>query len=252
MRTWLPASRPGRPLATIVTVESIHGPDASLVWQLPGVCIANSRAVDGDQRDPDRRAAWLARQLARQQCLARSVVVPQQVHGTLVVDAEASKAERQRADGVVSGDPRFALGAYGADCPAVCLMADDALGIAHCGWRGTAGGIVPNLLNAFARCTRLPRSSWRAFIGPGISGTRYEVDAPVINARVWPVGSVRATTTGHAQLDLTLAITADLVAGDVSAISTASVCTFDDQRLWSYRRCGAGQVQLLALWRTAV
>jgi YfiH family protein len=223
---------------------AVPDPVPPLRWRLAHAQVACSTAVDGDLRDPLRRSAWL-----RKEGIALPCVVPRQVHGTLVIDATAPSELHERADGVVSADPQLALGAYGADCPALCLMSDDALGIAHCGWRGTAAGIVPRLVAAFARCSRRPPASWQAFIGPGISAGCYEVDGPVLAARRWPEGCLRPTSDGHAQLDLTAAIVADLLACGGPLAASSGVCTASDPRLWSYRRRGPGQVQLLAVWR---
>jgi YfiH family protein len=204
------------------------------------VQVAYSTAADGDLREAGRRRAWL-RKLKLQSC-----VVPRQVHGTQVVDAREDLSE---ADGVVSANPRLALGAYGADCPGVVLAAPDALAVGHCGWRGTAGGMVARLAESLAARSQHPASAWSAFIGPGISGERYEVDAPVLSARTWPAAALQPVRPGHALLDLAVAITADLQAVGVTRIAHAGICTAADDRLHSYRHQGGGVVQLLVAWR---
>jgi hypothetical protein len=216
-----------------------------LRWTLPGgVELAYSAAADGDMRDPGRRDAWLARLGLRRWC-----VVPRQVHGTRVVDAAADFVALIEADGVVAAGTPAAVGAYGADCPALVLASAQALGIAHCGWRGTAGGIVANLVAAVAACSAEPRARWRAFIGPGISGPCYEVDAPVLGARAWPAEALAPGRPGRAHLDVPAAVAADLRALGIDDVRVSGVCTASDPRLWSYRRRGPGQVQLLAAWR---
>lgn len=210
-----------------------------------GVTVAGSAAADGDMRLADRRAAWLTEVGIRRPC-----VVPRQIHGAVVVDANAADPDLAVADGVVSADGAFAVGAYGADCPGLCIVAGQAIGMAHCGWRGTAAGIVGVLIAHLRRAApTIPPAKWSALIGPGISGPRYEVDAPVLAARAWPAEALALARPGHAQLDLTTAIAADLRAAGVTDVRFSGVCTFDDQRLWSFRRRGAGQVQVLAAWR---
>jgi len=174
--------------------------------------------------------------------------VPRQVHGTLVVAHDA--ADLSQADGVVSRDRGIAMGAYGADCPGLVIATPDALGIAHCGWRGTAGGIVARLSAAIEAVSQSPRGDWHAFIGPGISGPCYEVDSPVLAARAWPVTALSPSAhTGRAYLDLVTAIAADLQAAGVMAVGRSGVCTASDPRLHSFRRQGAGLVQMLIAWR---
>ena len=210
-----------------------------------GVTVACSAAADGDMRLADRRAAWLAGVGIRRPC-----VVPRQIHGAVVVDANAADRDLAVADGVVCAGGALAVGAYGADCPGLCLVAGQAIGMAHCGWRGTAAGIVGVLVAHLRRAApTIPPVQWSALIGPGISGPHYEVDAPVLAARVWPAEALAPARPGRAHLDLATAIAEDLRASGVNDVRFSGVCTYDDQRLWSFRRRGAGQVQTLVAWR---
>ncbi len=210
----------------------------------PDVRIAFSQAADGDQRLPARRGAWIV-------SLGISrLAVPRQVHGTVIVDAGASAAELDRADGLVSDDPRLALGVFGADCPGLCIAAPDALGVAHCGWRGVAAGIVTRLVDALAARSAHPRSRWHAFIGPGIRGPAYEVDAPVLAARAWPIAALAPRANGRASLDLPTAIIADLAHAGIAHATASGRCTHEDSRLHSYRWDGPGITQLLVAWRS--
>jgi YfiH family protein len=221
-----------------------HHDAVALRWELPQqVCAAYSTIADGDQREREARHAWLASHGIRR------CIVPRQIHGTRIVQADAPADDLAIADGVVTSDPQIALGAYGADCPGLVLLAADAHGVAHCGWRGVAGGIVGGLVAAMRTVSGQSPGQWHAFIGPGISGTQYEVDAPVLTARTWPATAVRPGRTGRAWLDVPEAIAADLVTAGVTQVVRSGICTSSDPRLWSYRQRGAGQVQLLAVWR---
>jgi YfiH family protein len=214
-----------------------------LRWSIaPDVELAFSSAADGDLRSPPLRGRWLG-----ELGVVRRCVVPGQVHGTRVADADDARLDD--ADGLVSADPDVALGVFGADCPGVCLIAPDALGVAHCGWRGTAGGIVARLVAALSSVSASTPERWRAFIGPGIAGASYEVDSPVLTARVWPPAALSPTRSGHARLDLTEAIASDLAAEGIGALVRSGVCTHADERLHSYRWQGRGITQLLAAWR---
>lgn len=214
-----------------------------LRWHIGhGVEVAYSTAAQGDQRDVQRRREFLDPLLGPRPC-----IIPRQIHGALVADAGAS--DLSRADGVATGDPGLALGAYGADCPGVVIAAADALAVGHCGWRGTAGGMVTALTAAVAARSATPPGQWVAFIGPGISGPRYEVDAPVLGSRSWPPEAVVPTVPGRAHLDLAVALAADLRGAGISRIIDAGICTADDPRLHSYRHRGSGLVQLLVAWR---
>ena len=215
-----------------------------LAWNLGPTRIVFSSVADGEVREPVGRAAWLDRIGCPLPCS-----VPGQVHGAVIADADDGQAELSQADGLVSRDPAKALGVFGADCPGLIVVAPDALGAAHCGWRGTAGGIVTALVAAMVRRSRHPPATWQALIGPGISGPRYEVDGPVLSARQWPAAALTRTVADRAQLDLAAAIAVDCAAAGLTAITRSRVCTADDPRLHSYRHQGKRLVQLLAVWR---
>jgi YfiH family protein len=230
-----------------IIAAAMDDPAVPLQWTLPaGVRLAYSTRADGDQRDPALRERW-----TRSLGIAVPVVVPGQVHGSVVQHLPAAAAQLAVADGLASVDHGLALGAFGADCPGLCVLAGEAMAVAHCGWRGTATGIVARAIEALDGLTATPRSAWHAFIGPGISGPCYEVDDAVLGARSWPAAALARGRPGHAQLDVAATIAHDLRALGLSAITSCGVCTAGDQRLWSYRRRGAGPVQLLVAWREA-
>jgi polyphenol oxidase len=213
-----------------------------LRWRMGNVQLAFSTVEEGDQRHAALRQTWL-------KSLGLVVgVVPRQIHGTKIVDAGDTQG-LLLADGVVSDDSAIALGVYGADCPGLCLVAGSIMGVAHCGWRGVAGGIVEKLFAEIARRTTIPVSDWCGFIGPGISTQNYEVDAPVLSARRWPTTAVIPGRPDHAWLNVADVIAHDLNHLGITHIMHSNVCTADDPRLWSYRKQGPGLVQALMAWR---
>jgi copper oxidase (laccase) domain-containing protein len=217
-----------------------------LRWLLAGdVDVLFSCRVDGDMRTPEARQRFMQRSGLSERC-----AVLQQVHGSVIVEASITPGG-SAADGQVSSDGGLAVGVFGADCPGLVLRSPDAIGIAHCGWRGTASGIVAKLVAALQARSAHPVASWSALIGPGISGPRYEVDAPVLAARTWPTAALRPGRPGHAHLDLATAIAADCRACGLSDVRAVGICTADDPRLHSYRHDGPGLVQLLVAQRRA-
>lgn len=211
-----------------------------LAWDLPdGVRAAFSRVADGDQRTESCRSAWLARIGA-----PGAVAVPKQVHGIRI--GEAHPGWHDDVDGLALRGPGSAL-VFGADCPGLILAGPDLIVITHCGWRGVAGDL-PRL--AVARFQQdagvLPRA---AFIGPGISGPAYEVDAAVLTARRWPESALCPGRAGHAYLDLAEAIACDLRSVGVDAVQRSGVCTAAHPDLHSFRHQGPRLVQALVVWR---
>jgi copper oxidase (laccase) domain-containing protein len=217
---------------------------ASLRWSVGhGVVAAYSTAADGDCRQDGPRRSLLARWGGPADC-----IVAMQVHGTRVARVAPGQAPGE-ADGLVTTAPA-ALGAFGADCPGLCIATPHALAVAHCGWRGTAGGIVHRLVEALEQAApQDPRARWRALVGPGIAGCDYQVDGPVIAARPWPPSALQDQGGGHALLDLAEAIACDLAALGIAQVARTQVNTRRDPRLHSHRGAGPGVPQLMAAWR---
>jgi polyphenol oxidase len=217
-----------------------------LLWDVsPTLRVAFSTSADGDVRVPHLREAFL-----RQHGVAHCVV-PKQIHGTRIVSAASSAQDLAVADGLVSTEHHLALGVFGADCPGLCLDAGDFFAVAHGGWRGVAHGIVAQTVMQLKQISRNPVAQWRAFIGPGISGPRYEVDDPVMRARQWPEHCYTPSRPGHVYLSVSDVIAHDVQQLGVQKIINCGICTAHDSRLWSYRHQGPGQVQLLLAWRRA-
>ena len=210
-----------------------------LRWRIGhGVELAMSLAADGDLRQPPARLAW---------CAAHGIPAPRtparQVHGGVVLD-DGSDAP---CDGLVGSG---ALGIFGADCPSLVLAAPDAIAVAHCGWRGTAAGIVAAAVAALAARSAAPPAAWQAFVGPGVHPDDYEVDAAVLDACAWPEGCLRRGRPGRAWLDLPAAVAALAAAAGIGAVARTRLATSRHPLLRSHRRDGPGHPQLLCAWRT--
>ncbi len=106
-----------------------------------------------------------------------------QVHGHSVVDGDVPPTDLNAlldappsADASVTTVPGRVLAILTADCLPV-VMADGqgtVLGVAHAGWRGLASGVLENTLDQMRQ--RKPNASgWRAWIGPGIGKTVFQV-----------------------------------------------------------------------------
>lgn len=215
---------------------------ADLRWDLGyGLHAAFSTAADGDQRDAARRTEWLGRLGA-----PAPVAVPEQVHGASL--AAAGPGWHPGVDGLILDASVPAAVIFGADCPGLILSGPRHVVAAHCGWRGVAGGMVAAAVAAYRAAAGVPPVT--AFIGPGISGTLYEVDAPVLEAFPWPGHAVVPGRPGRAWLDLPIAIAELLADEGITSVRLSGVCTASDERLHSYRHQGPGLVQALAVWRT--
>ena len=170
---------------------------------------------------------------------------PRQVHGASVVCADED-AELGEADAVLATRPRTAVGVITADCVPVLVAARGAVAAVHAGWRGLAGGVIPEALEALRK--RTPSANRVAVVGPCIGPCCYEVDEPVLGALRARFGAAldgacTPTRPGHARLDLPALARAALEAAGLEPAAIGvlpGACTrCDAERFHSYRRDGA-------------
>jgi YfiH family protein len=181
-----------------------------------------SEAGDGDLRGD---------LTARHRLAARLGISPEwaavdQVHGADVVDVDMP-GNHGPADGMFTTRVDLPLAVFTADCAGVALMSDDAVGVAHAGWRGAAGGIVEALRGRFESSGRHVR---RAVIGPHIRSCCFEVGEEV--AERFP-GHVAATTWGTRSVDLA-GVIRDHLAG--IEVQDFTACTHHEAQWFSHRR----------------
>ena len=111
-----------------------------------------------------------------------------QIHGVNVVDADdaatfGSAMPPPEADASVTTCPKRVLAVLTADCLSVVLSDDQGsvLGAAHAGWKGLAAGVLEQTLAMMQR--KQPQASrWRAWIGPGIGASSFQVGRDVRDA----------------------------------------------------------------------
>jgi len=172
----------------------------------------------------------------------RDLVVPGQVHGTVV--AEVGRGERGRGaldrgdviaetDGLLTREPGLPLFVSFADCVPVLLVAGEparALALVHAGWRGMVAGIVGEA----ARALGALGAARAAVIGPSIGPCCFAVSADVGErfATAFP-GTWR---DGH--VDLWEAARQELAAAGLAPgeIVTSGLCTCHDHEFFSHRR----------------
>jgi polyphenol oxidase len=103
------------------------------------------------------------------------LIVPRQIHGKEVWVIRLPHLN-VIGDGLVTDQPGVIVGVSVADC--IPLLAANAasgvVGVAHCGWRGIAAGIVEGLATELDNLTDDPESTTYV-IGAGIGACCYEV-----------------------------------------------------------------------------
>jgi polyphenol oxidase len=163
------------------------------------------------------------------------VLMGRQMHGTELRRHEGPQQPRVFADVVRSPDKVDAQATSNsdltplvlvADCLPMALVGPGGVAMAHCGWRGLAGGIVAGAVEAV--------QAEAAAIGPGIGPCCYEVGEEVLTAFEGLDGVARGR-----MLDLTAVATALLERAGVTAVESSGLCTSCNPELFfSHRRDG--------------
>ncbi|MFT8274373.1 peptidoglycan editing factor PgeF [Kerstersia gyiorum] len=182
-----------------------------------------------------------------------------QVHGIHVHDADADTqpgTAEPEADAAVTTHARRVLAILTADClPVVIAEAHGkALGAAHAGWRGLAGGVLEATLAALRQKCPDP-VGWRAWIGPAIGPAAFEVGEEVRQAFV-SVDAVAADAfqprpgmPGKWLANLPALAERRLRLAGVEVVAQSGECTFSDtQAFFSYRRDGMTGRQATLAW----
>ncbi|MEL6249115.1 MAG: peptidoglycan editing factor PgeF [Cyanobacteria bacterium J06648_16] len=202
-----------------------------------------------------------------------AVVRTQQVHGNVVLDPDAVRAQtrgedRAEADGSYSTATQQAVWVCTADCTPA-LIGDVRTGqvaAVHAGWRGTAQRIVPVAVEKLqAQGSRL--ADLRVVLGPAIDGEVYQVGAAVAveTGESAFVGQFSDSDTllthlqslerppvlpdeepGRVRLDVRRVNQLQLLEMGLEEqqVAIAPHCTYQEpERFFSYRRTGEKQVQ---------
>jgi len=161
-----------------------------------------------------------------------------QVHGTRCVDA-ARAGDDAEADAVLARRAGDVCAVLTADCLPVllCDRAGTRVAAVHAGWRGLRDGVVAAALQRLD----CPPRELLAWIGPGIGTDAYVVGAELRrdflaldpgNASCF----VQRADGWHA--DLAALAERQLASAGVPSIGCSNLCTFQDERFYSYRRDG--------------
>lgn len=210
-------------------------------------------ALGGDGVDDP--AAVLENQQRFAAALGAQPVWLQQVHGADVLRLTVAHlqpgAPLPRADASICTEPGIACTVLVADCLPVLLCSRDgrAVGAAHAGWRGLAGGVVDHTVAALCEATGCGPDQLLAWLGPCIAPANFEVGADVLlafgadPAALSPADAAlfrfnpRADGSPRWRADLPGLARRRLAALGVTAVSGGHWCTVDEpSRFFSFRR----------------
>ncbi|NJP03850.1 polyphenol oxidase family protein [Candidatus Gracilibacteria bacterium] len=102
--------------------------------------------------------------------LPENIVLPQQVHGTRIVEIVTGEEDLLACDGMFllssNSSSNLKLGIRTADCAPICFWTPEKIGILHAGWRGLVDGIVETMLKNMETPGRLPGADLEIHVGP--------------------------------------------------------------------------------------
>ena len=151
-------------------------------------------------------------------------VFAEQVHGSqaaLVTEKDLGKGTVDSfsaipgVDAIVTNHMNVLLCISVADCLPIFIYdpIHSAIGLVHCGWRGTVGNIVGNTFKMMSEAFRTNPQKCYVSIGPGISGAGYEVDQKVFDSfreDQHKQAGFTCSRPGHWNLDLTRTVVSQL------------------------------------------
>jgi hypothetical protein len=207
----------------------------------------------------DTVEAVMQNRRALERFLPSSPVWLDQVHGAevAVLDAAMAATARERppvADAAVTRECGIVLAALTADCLPV-LFADRcgrAVGVAHAGWRGLAGGVLAATVAALDSLGA-PAGDLCAWLGPAIGPRAFEVGGDVRDAfaSIDPDSTACFAPHGDGKwlADLDHLARQRLTAAGVRTIGGGGCCTWSDaSRFYSYRRDRATGRMATLVW----
>jgi len=160
-----------------------------------------------------------------------------QVHSAVVLEHDEAAAGAD-ADAAVASVPGKVCAVMTADCLPVFLCDRDGTKVAavHAGWRGLEAGVIQNTLKHFSGPDVI------AWFGPAISAVNYEVDQKIydhfIRLAEGNADAFEFSRPGHYFFNLSMLARLILMREGVVDIYDSGLCTFDDERFYSYRRDG--------------
>lgn len=182
------------------------------------------------------------------------ITTAEQIHSNSVAIIRASDAGSGAesftdsicdTDALITNVKSIPLTLFFADCVPVFILdpVNQAIGLAHAGWKGTALKIASETLIAMKQAFKTDPDHCLAAIGPSIGRCCYDVSEEVSDRVVSAAQDIRVAArihTDHSRLDLKMANWAILRAAGVQEknIAISPLCTACESDFFSYRRDG--------------
>lgn len=172
------------------------------------------------------------------------IVSLRQTHSNIVHRISTAPKEKLTGDALLTDHSGILLVIKTADCLPVLLVDESqgSVGAVHCGWKGTALGVVQKAIQSMKDAYGSDPGSLLAALGPSISEENYEVGEDVLRAfqaEDRSLHSFRSSSTNKNKyfLDLREANQLQLLEMGINEgnIFSVGLCTFREKTLLSYR-----------------
>lgn len=154
----------------------------------PELIYGFSERADGPMKVKDPAVEYRERRkeyFSRYDIDLNQVVTGYCVHGSRVTVVGTSQVDQliPESDGLVTQQQRLFLSMTGADCFPIYLFdpVTKTVGLAHAGWRGIVGGILPNLIQAMSKEFQAYASNILMGIGPGIRACHFQIQEDILS-----------------------------------------------------------------------
>jgi YfiH family protein len=165
----------------------------------------------------------------------------QQIHGNNIVRVTAKDDGKniENCDALISNDPKVKLYVKVADCLPISVIdkKSHSFGLIHAGWRGLDNKIITKTIKLMVKEFSSNPEDLDVSIGPHICQKHYEVKNDVSDKFAeFPEAVLKKD--GKEYLDLAKIAELQLISVGVKKenIRIDNKCTFEDDRLFSYRR----------------
>jgi YfiH family protein len=158
-----------------------------------------------------------------------------QVHGTIGHQVSRDTTELVEGDWLWTTERHLPIGVMVADCTAILLQGQSSIGgdlvaAVHAGWRGSAAGIIPHVIE------HLKLKSFSAWLSPSICQEHFEVGEDVVESFGQAAQKYfQPKNSGKYLMDLKC-FQVDQLKNSGAKTFPSSLCTFCQPEFVSYRQ----------------
>lgn len=197
---------------------------------------------------------------ANRQKLIRDLILPSspiwlnQIHSNEVINADQqlhTQGILPQADALFSARKKVVCVVLTADCLPIffCNQSGTEVAVAHAGWRGLHAGILHKTVESM----KSESGDILAYLGPAIGPKSFEVGEDVFHAfaekNIANQAAFVKNRKGHYLCDIYQLARIELQSIGVSHVDGGGLCTYTEERFYSYRRQKITGRMASLIWR---